>query len=105
MRISDWSSDVCSSDLTLLWNDPKLAALPWLSRDNGDLVRHLFPQFYLGFRERYAARLDPAVLDLGAGIAERLAAYLPREPAARPIAHGDLPLSNVRSEGRREGTE
>src|SRR3546814_13826324 len=96
MRISDWSSDVCSSDLTLLWNDPKLAALPWLSRDNGDLIRHLFPQFYLGFRERYAARLDPAVLDLGAGIVERLDAYLAREPAARTNVQGDLWIAKDR---------
>jgi hypothetical protein len=79
----------------LLWNDPRLDALPWLSRDNGELIRHLFPQFYLGFRERYAARLDPDVLDLGAGIAERLDAYLAREPAARTIVHGDLRIDNI----------
>src|SRR3546814_328831 len=79
----------------LLWNDPRLDALPWLSRDNGELIRHLFPQFYLGFRERYAARLDPDVLDLGAGIAERLDAYLAREPAARTIVNGDLRIDNI----------
>ena len=79
----------------LLWNDPQLEALPWLSRDNGDLIRHLFPQFYLDFRERYAARLDPEVLDLGAGIVERLDTYLARIPAARTIVHGDLRIDNI----------
>lgn len=79
----------------LLWDDPRLGTLPWLSRDNGDLIRTLFPQFYLGFRERYAARLDPAVLDLGAGIVDRLDAYLAREPAARTIVHGDLRIDNI----------
>jgi hypothetical protein len=79
----------------LLWNDPKLETLPWLSRDNGDLIRHLFPQFYLGFRERYATRLAPDVLDLGAGIVERIDAYLAREPAARTIVHGDLRIDNI----------
>ncbi|SBV33895.1 conserved protein of unknown function [uncultured Sphingopyxis sp.] len=79
----------------LLWNDPRLEALPWLSRDNGDLIRHLFPQLYLGFRERYAARLDRDVLDLGAGIVERLDAYLARAPAARTIVHGDLRIDNI----------
>jgi hypothetical protein len=79
----------------LLWNDPQLEALPWLSRDNGDLIRHLFPQFYLDFRERYAARLDPEVLDLGAGIVERLDTYLARAPAARTIVHGDLRIDNI----------
>lgn len=79
----------------LLWNDPKLEALAWLSRDNGDLIRQLFPQFYLGFRERYAARLAPEVLDLGADIVARLDAYLTREPAARTIVHGDLRIDNI----------
>lgn len=79
----------------LLWNDPALEALPWLSRDNGDLIRHLFPQFYLGFRERYADRLAPDLLDLGAGIVERLDAYLARDPAARTIVHGDLRIDNI----------
>lgn len=79
----------------LLWNDPGLDALPWLARDNGDLIRHLFPQFYLGFRERYADRLAPDLLDLGAGIVARLDAYLARAPAARTIVHGDLRIDNI----------
>lgn len=79
----------------LLWNDPRLETLPWLSRDNGDLIRSLFPQFYLGFRERYADRLAPELLDLGAGIIERLDAYLARAPAARTIVHGDLRIDNI----------
>ena len=55
-----------------LWDDPRLAQIPWLSRDNGDLIRALFPQLYLGFRERYATRLAPDLLDVGAGIVDRL---------------------------------
>src|SRR3546814_4969757 len=31
MRISDWSSDVCSSDLLVLLHHP--AALPWIPRE------------------------------------------------------------------------
>lgn len=79
----------------LLWNDPRLDALPWLARDNGDVIRALFPQLYAGFRERYAERLDTEVLDLGAGIAERLDAYLSRQTAARTIVHGDLRIDNI----------
>ncbi|MDR6834329.1 MULTISPECIES: phosphotransferase [unclassified Sphingopyxis] len=79
----------------LLWNDPRLAQLPWLARDNGDLVRALFPQLYLGFRERYAARLAPEILDVGAGIVAKLDAYLTREPAARTLVHGDLRIDNI----------
>ncbi|MBE1528819.1 hypothetical protein GGC65_003275 [Sphingopyxis sp. OAS728] len=79
----------------LLWNDPRLDALPWLARDNGDVIRALFPQLYVGFRERYAERLDPEVLDLGAGIVERIDAYLSRQTAARTIVHGDLRIDNI----------
>jgi len=79
----------------LLWNDPRLDDLPWLARDNGDVIRALFPQLYAGFRERYAKRLDPEVLDLGAGIIQQLDAYLSRQAAARTIVHGDLRIDNI----------
>ncbi|SNS73697.1 phosphotransferase family protein [Sphingopyxis indica] len=79
----------------LLWNDARLDALPWLSRDSGDLVRALFPQLYLGFRERYAGRLAPDILGVGAALVERLEAWLTRTPAARTIVHGDLRLDNI----------
>ncbi len=87
--------DVAAALHALLWNDPRLGTLPWLARDNGDVVRALFPQLYTGFRERYAARLAPEVLDLGAGITQRLDRYLAREPAARTIVHGDLRIDNI----------
>ena len=79
----------------LLWNDARLTTLPWLSRNNLDLIRTLFPQLYPGFRERYAGRLAPELLDVGAGLVERLDAYLAREPAARTIVHGDLRIDNI----------
>ena len=78
-----------------LWDDPRLAQLPWLARDNNVLVRALFPQLYLGFRERYATRLAPDLLDVGAGIVEKLDAYLSREPSVRTIVHGDLRIDNI----------
>ena len=78
-----------------LWNDPRLAEIAWLARDNGDLVRALFPQLFQGFRERYAARLAPELLDVGAAIVAGLDAYLTREPAARTIVHGDLRIDNI----------
>ncbi|WP_428630780.1 phosphotransferase family protein [Sphingopyxis sp.] len=78
-----------------LWNDPQLAQIPWLARDNGDLIRAVFPQLYLGFRERYATRLAPELLEVGAGIVDRLDAYLAREPSVRTIVHGDLRIDNI----------
>ena len=79
----------------LLWNDAKLDSLPWLARENGDVIRALFPQLYEGFRARYTGRLEPEVLDLGAGIVERLDAYLSRSTAARTVVHGDLRIDNI----------
>lgn len=79
----------------LLWNDARLDTLPWLARDNGDVVRALFPQLYAGFRERYAERLAPDILDIGAGIIDRLDAYLARQTAARTTVHGDLRIDNI----------
>ncbi|WP_260582142.1 ecdysteroid 22-kinase family protein [Sphingopyxis sp. PET50] len=78
-----------------LWNDARLAHMPYIARDNGDLIRAMFPQLYLGFRERYAERLSPEILDVGAGIVDRLDAYLGREPAARTLVHGDLRIDNI----------
>lgn len=78
-----------------LWNDVRLAHMPWIARDNGDLIRAMFPQLYLGFRERYAQRLSADILDIGAGIVEKLDAYLTREPAARTLVHGDLRIDNI----------
>ena len=78
-----------------LWNNVRLSQMPSLARDNADLIRALFPQLYLGFRERYAERLAPEVLDVGAGIVDKLDAYLAREPSVRTIVHGDLRIDNI----------
>ncbi|KTE01337.1 hypothetical protein ATE68_20820 [Sphingopyxis sp. H038] len=78
-----------------LWNDARLAQMPSLARDNAGLIRTLFPQLYAGFRERYAERLAPEVLDLGAGLVTKLDAYLAREPSVRTIVHGDLRVDNI----------
>lgn len=77
------------------WNDARLDEYDWLARDNGALVRALFPQLYEGFRARYAGRLAPEILEVGARLAERLDAYLTRQPAARMLVHGDLRIDNI----------
>ena len=78
-----------------LWESPRLDALPWLARDNRDLVRSLFPTLYAGFRDRYARRLAPEILALGESLTVRLDAYLDRSASARTLTHGDLRLDNV----------
>src|SRR3546814_5070478 len=43
MRISDWSSDVCSSDLKILWDQAKLPKLVAQYRDLVARAPQLFP--------------------------------------------------------------
>lgn len=77
------------------WNSDELDQFSWLVRDNREIIRALFPQFYMGFRDRYQHRLAPDLLDVGAQIVEKLDAYLAREPSAPTLVHGDLRIDNI----------
>src|SRR3546814_4446921 len=68
MRISDWSSDVCSSDLLVRADHPLLQAI--LRRTQSAISLRLLLRSPLGFVWRYGMRLrtpesgaDPLVLD------------------------------------------
>lgn len=78
-----------------LWNSPELDRIAWLQKDNRPIIRALFPGMFEAFRERYAHRLDADCLALGAGIVERLDAYLDRTPSARSLTHADLRIDNI----------
>lgn len=78
-----------------LWNSPELDRIAWLQKDNRPIIRALFPGMFEAFRERYARRLDADCLALGAGIVERLDAYLDRTPSARSLTHADLRIDNI----------
>lgn len=78
-----------------LWNSPELDKIAWLHKDNRAIIRALFPGMFAMFRERYAGRLDAECLELGAGIVERLDAYLERVPHSRTLTHGDLRVDNI----------
>ena len=77
------------------WGDDALNAMPWLVRDNRDLLRHHFPPMFAAFRERYAGRLDTDCIGVGEGLVARLDAYLARQPTARALVHGDLRIDNI----------
>src|SRR3546814_13150131 len=94
MRISDWSSDVCSSDLGMI-KDP--AGPPKQRIRSG----HFAPQENTStheHRELFTAPLDPA----------RLSVPIP-EPVLLKVAHTEpdeiLSLLALRSEERRVGKE
>jgi hypothetical protein len=78
-----------------MWNSPALDSISWLQRDTRPIVRALFPGMYQAFAERYKDRLDADCLALGAGIVERLDAYLGRTPSARTLTHGDFRVDNI----------
>src|SRR3546814_3829033 len=90
MRISDWSSDVCSSDLDALQRSLSLLALPQLSLTfaNAVLLTALVAGDYFGAR---AAHVTPRRLSITSGLANLLLTPL-----------GALPM---RSEERRVGKE
>src|SRR3546814_11029112 len=66
MRISDWSSDVCSSDLQIVLGDAELEMLaarrlaPALGRDDLDLAEHV-----LAFATREDATLVHPATEVG----------------------------------------
>src|SRR3546814_13971590 len=87
MRISDWSSDVCSSDLV----DELFAAAPELG---APLVKAEFPRVYVDAnREPY--ELDPAMFD------DALPDYVTTQNARIAAGLGTI----ARSEERRVGKE
>src|SRR3546814_13888001 len=71
MRISDWSSDVCSSDLDALQRSLSLLALPQLSLTfaNAVLLTALVAGDYFGAR---AAHVTPRRLSITSGLANLL---------------------------------
>src|SRR3546814_10972221 len=85
MRISDWSSDVCSSDLDILAEEDSLA-------ENAERVNlHPLDQF----------RAMQAMTDKGEPV-EDIAAHFFVTPA---VVRQRLKLASVRSEERRVGKE
>jgi aminoglycoside phosphotransferase (APT) family kinase protein len=80
------------------WDDPALAALPWLNRrgpDSAAFTAALITDFYGGFRDRYAARLDPATLTLIEDFLPRMGGYLARQDEPATIIHGDFRADNL----------
>src|SRR3546814_17343543 len=103
MRISDWSSDVCSSDLPLLRSDDDfvgdVAALlrggrwPVRSRDDGDDRRAgrvaAGDEAGDGEEDAQAFADDHRTLNRGGGLAERRAAAGAELVAGRSVAGGE----------------
>src|SRR3546814_4625255 len=88
MRISDWSSDVCSSDLSAGKADDAMQTLAQLNAQSPDF--HLGRQFYDELKTRLAADTQPPL----AGLADEARLRLASERAV-PEA-GTMPDSVLR---------
>src|SRR3546814_1514319 len=109
MRISDWSSDVCSSDLVGGEEDGVAeldgGALPVMrerddvalgAAERGPVAHRVLDQLVgLGDPERPAPALEPVVEDDAGDLAALAGAgAVPQEPAA-PEAHGEIGRAHV----------
>src|SRR3546814_12186800 len=101
MRISDWSSDVCSSDLDIPFAAAPVGALRWRAPQA--------PPRWRGVRD--AAKLGPACPQtvrpalVAGGVAEHQAGACLQLNIWRPAGARKLPVMVWRSEGRRVGRE
>jgi hypothetical protein len=80
------------------WADPALAALPWLNRSSADsaaFTAALITDFYPGFRDRYAGRLDSDTLSFIEKFLPRLGGYLARRDEPPTLVHGDFRADNL----------
>jgi hypothetical protein len=80
------------------WGDAGLEELDWLHQDPEvakAMALQLLPMLWDGFRERYAADLEPHVHQAGDALFAGFEAYV--EPAAdhRTLVHGDYRLDNL----------
>src|SRR3546814_3850793 len=57
MRISDWSSDVCSSDLFVCWGSPG-SPFHWMRSEN-DIGGQLAAEHFIATGRRYIAFVGP----------------------------------------------
>jgi hypothetical protein len=80
------------------WGDPGLASLEWLHGDpatSAAFGAQLISSLFVGFRDRYAERLDADVLALAEALIQRLLDYLSHRPEPWTITHGDYRLDNL----------
>lgn len=88
------------------WGDPTLEGFDWLHRTSDASLRvgeQLLPALFAGFRERYADRLDAAILEVGERFQPFIGRYLRDQPRPWTIQHGDYRLDNLMFGGALEG--
>ncbi|MGO8961739.1 MAG: phosphotransferase family protein [Streptosporangiaceae bacterium] len=80
------------------WESSELAALPWLNRSSPDaaaLMTAALTGLYPGFRDRYAARLDPGTVTLIEDFLPRAGSFMSASTEPATIVHGDYRADNL----------
>jgi len=80
------------------WDDPALAALPWLNRHDADAAAFtaaMVTDLYTGFKDRYAADLDPRVIALIEDFLPSMGTYLAAREGSSTLTHGDFRADNL----------
>ena len=79
------------------WGDARLWRIGWLqpSPNTAALIRQMAPAVYTQFRQRYAERFAPEVLDLCDAFIARVGAYFDWKPAAFTVQHRDFRIDNI----------
>lgn len=79
------------------WGNGRADAYEWLkpNPNSTNMIRMLLPALYPQFRERYADRLSPDILEMGEAFVARLDGYLSRVPAATTVQHRDFRIDNI----------
>ncbi len=79
------------------WDNARIDDIAWLQpRPQVDaMIRQMLAPLYAKFRQRYAERLAPEILELGDALIARADAYFGRTPAARTLQHRDFRVDNI----------
>ena len=79
------------------WGNGRAGAYEWLApnENSTSMIRMLLPALYPQFRERYAERLSPDILEMGETFVARLDGYLGRAPAVTTLQHRDFRIDNI----------
>ncbi|MBI3439636.1 MAG: phosphotransferase [Proteobacteria bacterium] len=79
------------------WGNGRADAYEWLRPNENatGMIRMLLPTLYPQFRERYAPRLSPDILEMGKAFVAKLDGYLTRAPTATTVQHRDFRIDNI----------
>ncbi len=79
------------------WGKTALHDIKWLQPASGatTMIRQMLAPMYVQFRERYAARLAPEILEMGDAFVARADAYFDLKPAVTTIQHRDFRIDNI----------